>query len=85
MTLGQALGARFSLLFGLNEEPTRYRQAAVWDRDLAKRFFGAAMEEGVYFHFAWYHGISSPHTRSDLEEALDGIERAARRVAGRAV
>src|SRR5581483_353251 len=77
----QARGARFSLLFGLYEEPRSYREAARWDRDLARRFFGAAMEEGVYFHFAWHHGISSQHTQADLDRALEGIEAAARRVA----
>jgi glutamate-1-semialdehyde 2,1-aminomutase len=75
----QALGARFSLLFGLDEEPTSYRQAARFDRDLARRFYGAAMDEGVYFHYAWHHGFSAQHTLADLERALDGIERAARR------
>lgn len=77
----QALGARFSLLFGLTDQPKTYRQAARWDRDLGRRFFGAAMEEGVYFHFAWHHGFSSSHTQADLDEALTGIEAAARRVA----
>jgi glutamate-1-semialdehyde 2,1-aminomutase len=77
----QAVGARFSLLFGLDSEPTTYRQAALYDRDLSLRFFRAALEEGVYFHSAWHHGICSMHTRADLEEALNGIETAARRVA----
>ena len=77
----QALGARFSLLFGLEEEPTNYRQAARFDRDMARRFFGAAMDEGVYFHYAWHHGFSSMHTQADLDRALEGIETAARRVA----
>jgi glutamate-1-semialdehyde 2,1-aminomutase len=78
----QALGARFSLLFGLDEEPTSYRQAARFDRDMARRFFGAAMDEGVYFHYAWHHGFSAMHTQADLDRALEGIERAARRTAG---
>ena len=77
----QALGARFSLLFGLEEEPTNYRQAARFDRDMARRFFGAAMDEGVYFHYAWHHGFSSMHTQADLDRALEGIQTAARRVA----
>lgn len=77
----QALGARFSLLFGLDREPTTYREAARFDRDLARRFYGAAMDEGVYFHYAWHHGFSSMHTQADLDRALEGIETAARRVA----
>jgi glutamate-1-semialdehyde 2,1-aminomutase len=77
----QALGARFSLLFGLEDEPTTYRQAARFDREMARVFFGAAMDEGVYFHFAWHHGFSAMHTQADLDRALEGIERAARRTA----
>jgi glutamate-1-semialdehyde 2,1-aminomutase len=77
----QALGARFSLLFGLETEPRTYRQAACFDRDLAQRFYGAAMDAGVYFHSAWHHGFSSMHTQADLDRALEGIETAARRVA----
>ena len=77
----QALGARFSLLFGLEDEPRSYREAARWDRELGRRFFAAALAEGVYFHFAWHHGFSAMHTAEDLARALDGIDRAARRVA----
>jgi glutamate-1-semialdehyde 2,1-aminomutase len=77
----QALGARFSLLFGLDEEPTSYRQAARFDRELGRRFFAAAIEEGVYFHFGWHHGISAMHTQADVEQALEGVATAARRVA----
>jgi glutamate-1-semialdehyde 2,1-aminomutase len=79
--LVQAVGARFSLLFGLEEEPTTYRQAARYDTEMARRFFGAALDEGVYFHSAWHHGPSAMHTRADLDTALQGIETAARRVA----
>ena len=77
----QALGARFSLLFGLDAEPTSYRQAARFDRELARRFYAAAVEEGVYFHYGWHHGLSAMHTTADIEQALEGIEVAARRVA----
>jgi glutamate-1-semialdehyde 2,1-aminomutase len=80
----QAVGARFSLLFGLQAEPRNYREAAMYDRDLARRFYGAALEEGVYFHYAWHHGLCAMHTQTDLEVALNGIEAAARRVARRA-
>ena len=77
----QALGARFSLLFGLDAEPVSYRQAARFDRELARRFYAAAVEEGVYFHYGWHHGLSAMHTTADIEQALEGIEVAARRVA----
>jgi glutamate-1-semialdehyde 2,1-aminomutase len=81
----QAVGARFSLLFGLDEEPTTYRAAARYDRDMALRFFGAALDEGVHFHSAWHHGLCAMHTTADLHTALEGIEAAARRVASVAV
>ncbi len=77
----QAKGARFSLLFGLYDEPRSYREAARWDRELARRFFAAAMRHGVYFHFAWHHGLSIQHTDEDVARALEGIEAAAREVA----
>jgi glutamate-1-semialdehyde 2,1-aminomutase len=77
----QGLGARFSLLFGLDEEPRSYRQAARQDGELARRFYAAALEEGVYFHVGWHHGISVQHTMADVDEALERIGRAARRVA----
>ena len=48
---------------------------------MANRFYGLANEEGVYFHAGWHHGFSSGHTRADLAEALEKIERAARRLA----
>jgi glutamate-1-semialdehyde 2,1-aminomutase len=76
----QAVGARFSLLFGLEQEPTTYREAARYDRDMALRFFAAALEQGVYFHSAWHHGPCAMHTAADLHTALEGIEAAARTV-----
>jgi glutamate-1-semialdehyde aminotransferase len=75
-----ANGARFSLLFGLERDPVRYRDILDHDTATATRFYGLALEEGVYFHAAWHHGFSSQHTEADLAEALDGIERAARRL-----
>jgi glutamate-1-semialdehyde 2,1-aminomutase len=77
----QALGARFSLLFGLEAEPTTYRQAARHDREMARRFYAAAVEEGAYFHFQWHHGISAAHTMADVERALEAVDAAARRAA----
>ncbi len=76
----QAAGARFSLHFGLEEEPTSYREAERGDRTMATSFYGAALDRGVYFHHARHHGFSSMHTRADLEDALGQIEAAARSV-----
>ncbi len=74
-------GARFSLLFGLDRDPVSYRDLLGHDTLTATRFSGAALDEGVYFHAAWHHGFSAMHSEADLESALTGIERAARRVA----
>jgi glutamate-1-semialdehyde 2,1-aminomutase len=79
--LVQSMGARFSLLFGLERAPVRYRDILAADTVAATRFYGLALEEGVYFHVAWHHGFSVMHTTRDLEVALEGVERAARRLA----
>jgi glutamate-1-semialdehyde 2,1-aminomutase len=80
----QEKGARFSLLFGLAAPPVRYRDLLPHDTALATRFYGLALEEGVYFNASWHHGFSAMHTRADLDEALERIERAAKRLlAGR--
>jgi glutamate-1-semialdehyde 2,1-aminomutase len=77
----QGLGARFSILPGLTEEPKSYRQSTRYDRDLARRFYAACLDEGVYLHGGWHHGVSAMHTMTDLDQALDAIGTAARRVA----
>ena len=77
----QAIGNRFCLNYGLEEEPRSYRDAMKYDRDLAARFAAVAQEEGVYFHTLWHSGLSAMHTLEDVDEALERIERAARRVA----
>jgi glutamate-1-semialdehyde 2,1-aminomutase len=79
--LVQAKGARFSLLFGMTSEPVRYRDILVHDTETATRFYGLALDEGVYFHASWHHGFSAMHTSQDLDEALEKIERAVRRLA----
>jgi glutamate-1-semialdehyde 2,1-aminomutase len=77
----QAIGNRFCLNYGLVEEPTSYRDAMRYDKDLANRFTVAAQEEGVYFHSLWHSGLSAMHTLEDIDEALNRIERAAKKVA----
>jgi glutamate-1-semialdehyde 2,1-aminomutase len=77
----QALGARFSLLFGLDREPTDYRDLVTHvDRDRELAFYTAALDRGIYFHYAWHHGLSAAHSREDLELALDRIEAAVRHI-----
>ncbi len=75
----QALGARFSMLFGLDGPPSDYRQLAeTVNRERETAFYAAALDRGVYFHFAWHHGFSALHTRADLDDALGRIEDAVR-------
>ena len=77
----QAVGARFSLHFGLAEEPHSYRDAERGDREMATAFYREAMARGVYFHHARHHGFSAMHTDADLAQALEAIEAAAGAVA----
>jgi glutamate-1-semialdehyde aminotransferase len=77
----QHYGPRFSLLFGITDEPRSYRDVAAADRATELRFYGHALEEGVYLHHGWHHGISAAHTEDDLDQALERLARAARRTA----
>ncbi len=76
-------GPRFGLYFGVDREVWNYRDQAVQDDDLAKAFYRAVLEHGVYMNATHHHGFSSAHTEADLQEALDGIARACDEVAGR--
>jgi glutamate-1-semialdehyde 2,1-aminomutase len=76
----QAMGARFSMHFGLTEEPRSYRDAERGDRAMATAFYREALAHGVYFHHARHHGFSTMHTDADLAQALEAIEAAARAV-----
>jgi glutamate-1-semialdehyde 2,1-aminomutase len=78
----QAYGPRFSLLFGIDGEPRNYADVAGADRATERRFYAAALDEGVYLHHGWHHGISAVHDDAVLDEALDRLDRAARRTAG---
>jgi glutamate-1-semialdehyde 2,1-aminomutase len=73
----QAYGPRFSLLFGIDDEPRDYRDVATADRETERRFYRAALDEGVYMHHGWHHGISSTHDDAVLDETLDRLGRAA--------
>ena len=74
----QGVGTQFGLLFGLDREPTNYREVALCNRLMEIEFYRAAHAQGVYFAYAWHHGFSAVHTRADLEQALEAIELAAR-------
>jgi glutamate-1-semialdehyde 2,1-aminomutase len=77
----QTFGNRFCLLFGIESEPTSYRQSGLEDKDMQARFLAAALDEGVYFHSLPHHGFSIQHTDEQIDRVVAGVERAARRVA----
>lgn len=70
----QALGARFTILFGVEEEPTRYPDVARRDVDFAHKFFLSAYRRGLWIPAMAHIGISSAHTRSDIDESLAIID-----------
>ena len=74
----QGVGTQFGLLFGLDRAPANYRDVALCDHRAEMEFYRAAHSRGVYFASAWHHGFSAAHTLSDLEQALEAIEVAAR-------
>jgi glutamate-1-semialdehyde 2,1-aminomutase len=75
----QGVGARFGLLFGLDEEPRNYRDVARQDLDMMRRFHLACLQRGVYLHYpSPHHGYCSAHTMADVNETLNVMDRAAR-------
>jgi len=73
----QGIGARCAFLFGRAAEKERlvnYSDFAENDWGLGLRFYGAALEYGLYMHSAHHHGISAMHTDADVELALERIE-----------
>jgi len=75
----QGVGARFGLLFGLDEEPRNYRDVARQDLEMMRRFHLACLERGVYLHYlSPHHGFSSAHSMDDIEETLNVMEDAAK-------
>jgi len=77
----QALGARFSFLFGpVAEKATIRNYGDVMDNQwaLLDRFYGACLDHGVYLHSMLHHGLSSAHSDEDVARAWEGIEAALR-------
>jgi glutamate-1-semialdehyde aminotransferase len=80
----QGVGCRFGLLFGLEREPLNFREAALRDRETERRFLGACVERGLYFHTGSpHHGYTAAHSTSDIEAMLGVVDDAAREVGGR--
>ncbi len=77
----QGLGARFGIYIGFTEEVKTFADTFKHDSQMMARFLRATADRGVYFHsygnlVRGHHGISSAHTRADIQEALDRIETA---------
>lgn len=77
----QATGARFNLLFGLDQEPLNYAESSQRDVKMTNSFFQASMRHGAFFGSGWHHGISTVHTEADIQQALEGIEAAMKEIA----
>lgn len=72
----QSLGSRFSLLFGIPEssEIRNYRDVALQDSAMARKFYSSMLDCGVYFHPSWHHGISAAHTEAQIDTILAAVE-----------
>jgi glutamate-1-semialdehyde 2,1-aminomutase len=70
----QYLGARFSLLFGLEEPAQDYRQAVRRDADMLVRFVKELRQRGVYIFNAWHNGWNAAYTLADVDEVLSRID-----------
>ena len=66
----QYVGPRFGMYFGIRDEVTNYRQAALKDRALEHAFIAGCYRRGVYFAVSPHHGFSAAHTRADMDRAL---------------
>jgi glutamate-1-semialdehyde 2,1-aminomutase len=77
----QGIGARFGLLFGLDQEPLTYRDVARQDMDSMRRFHLACLRRGVYLHYVSpHHGYSAAHTIADVEATLEVMDAAVEEV-----
>lgn len=78
----QGIGARFGLYFGVEEEVTNYREARKFDAALNNKFLRQTAPNGLHFHdfgtkaAPMHYGITSAHTREDLEESLARLDSA---------
>lgn len=81
----QGLGARFGIFFGFIEEVETFADTLKNDNEMAADFLKACAKNGVYFHSygklaGGHHGYSASHTSADIDEALNRIESALRKV-----
>jgi len=70
----QHVGPRFGMYFGLTADVTNYRQAALQDHAMLRRFVAGCIRRGAYFHVAAHHGFSAAHDEVAVDRALNAIE-----------
>lgn len=74
----QGVGARFGLLFGVEQEPRNYRDVARQNLALADKFHLACLDRGVFLaQGSPHHGYSAAHTLQDIDHTLDVMDQAA--------
>jgi len=80
----RGLGARFGIYFGIEGPIRNYADAQQHDRQQMLRFIAAAIDEGVYFHdyggAACHHGFCAAMTLDVVQETLEKLDRAVRRL-----
>ena len=70
----QYLGARFSVLFGLDRPPIDYREAARRDTHKMLQFVKELRTRGIYICNCWHHGWNAAYAEEDVDECLDRID-----------
>lgn len=79
----RGIGARFGLFFGIEDPEDDHDFASIarnFDAKMHRRFIAGALERGLYFRDTGYSlapthfGISSVHTRADIDMALNAID-----------
>jgi glutamate-1-semialdehyde-2,1-aminomutase len=70
----QYLGARFSVLFGLEQPPTEYRESVKRDAAMMIRFVRELRKRGIYICNCWHHGWNAAYSESDVDECLNRID-----------
>lgn len=81
----RGIGGMFGIFFGLDEEPYNYRIIArKYDKEKNMKFYKEAYNTGLYFADYGggpaHHGFSSAHSLKDIDETLDKIEIAVRKI-----
>jgi glutamate-1-semialdehyde 2,1-aminomutase len=72
------LGAGFTISVGTDKPLKNYDDADRIDTQLAKKFFSACIDKGLYFHTDFT--VSAAHDRKTLDEALERFDSAVKTV-----